>query len=155
MSGYPSLRASPGTVAGYRSCFSIHTTEVPVEISRRVVQINEYELTGSPDAFVDAITALARRTEAEGHPGVLSYQFFVNRELGSAGATIIYENGAAWLAHHQLAYQWEEMPVLQSTVALQRLTLFGPLGDELHNWLADAEISYIHYDTFAAGFVRG
>ena len=121
---------------------------------QQTIQINEYDLVDTPTAFTESIAAVARRTEAEGHPGVLGYFFYVNADEQTGGATIIYENAEAWIAHHRIAYQWEEMPAFQATVELKRLTLMGPLNDELEAWLTDAGAVYTHYDTPAAGFTR-
>jgi hypothetical protein len=123
-------------------------------LERRIVNINEYDLTGTADEYLEAIGALAARTEREGHPGVLAYQFYVNRAESTAGATIVYEDAEAWVAHHELAYQWEEMPTLQATVSLKRLTLLGPLNKAMRQWISRAGFSFTHYDTLAAGFVR-
>ena len=120
----------------------------------QVIQVTHYNLVQSSDAFVAAIQALAKRTEAEGHPGVLGYKFFVNTSAETAGAVITYTDANAWFAHHQIAYQWEEMPKLQATVKLQSLALFGPLDEEVEAWIQKAGLSYTHYDTLAAGFVR-
>jgi hypothetical protein len=125
-----------------------------MQVSRQVVNVNEYDLKGSPDEFVAAIGALARRTEAEGHPGVGVYQFYANRAEGTAAAVIVYEDSDAWLAHHRIAYQWEEMPALQATVSLTRLTLLGPLSEEVESWISGAGLTFTHYDELAAGFVR-
>jgi quinol monooxygenase YgiN len=127
---------------------------MPDDLSTQVIQITHYSLVQSRDAFVAAIQALARRTEAEGHPGVLGYRFYANTDTQTAGAVITYADASAWLAHHQIAYQWEEMPKLQATVKLQSLALFGPLSEEVENWIQKTGISYTHYDLPAAGFVR-
>ena len=123
-------------------------------LSSQVVQVTHYNLVQSRDAFIAAIQALAKRTEAEGHPGVLGYKFFVNTKTETAGAVITYADANAWFAHHQIAYQWEEMPQLQATVKLQSLTLVGPLNEEVEAWIQKAGLSYTHYDLLAAGFVR-
>jgi hypothetical protein len=125
-----------------------------MSIDQQTIQINEYDLLDTPEAFSKAIAAVARRTETEGHPGVVGYFFYVNAEENTGGATILYENAEAWIAHHQIAYQWEEMPAFQATVKLKRLTLLGPLNDELETWLTNAGAVYTHYDTLAAGFTR-
>lgn len=125
-----------------------------MNVDRRVVQVNEYELQTSADVYVAAIEALAKRTEAEGHRGVLVYQFYVDNNADTAGAVIVYDDADAWAEHHQMAYQWEEMPALQSCVSLQRLTLFGPLTPAIKVSLATAGIAYVHYESFAAGFFR-
>jgi hypothetical protein len=44
------------------------------------------------------------------------------------------------------------MAALQATVSLRRLTMFGPLSDELAAWLSKANLEYIHYESWAAGF---
>lgn len=126
-----------------------------MQVGQQVVNVNEYELRATPDEFIEAISALARRTEADGHPGVLLYQFYVNPEQETAGAVIVYSDAAAWLAHHHMAYEWEEMASLQATVALQRLTILGPLDQEVEDWLGEAGLSFTHYTTIAAGFMRG
>lgn len=123
-------------------------------IEHELIQINEYDLTGEADAYADAIARLADRTEREGSAGVLQYRFYVDQTSRAAGATIIYADADAWRAHHDLAYQWEEMGELQSTVQLKRLTLFGPLTRDAEQWLANAGISYSHYPDPAAQFVR-
>jgi hypothetical protein len=123
-------------------------------LSTQVVQVTHYNLVQSRDAYIAAIQALAKRTEAEGHAGVLEYRFFANTNTEAAGAVITYVDASAWLAHHQIAYQWEEMSQLQSTVQLQSLALFGPLNEGIEAWLSKAGLSYTHYDLLAAGFVR-
>ena len=123
-------------------------------LSTQVVQVTHYKLVQPRDAFITAIQALAKRTEAEGHPGVLGYKFFANTQTETAGAVITYADANAWFAHHQIAYQWEEMPQLQATVKLQSLALFGPLNEEVEAWIQKAGLSYTHYDLLAAGFDR-
>jgi hypothetical protein len=125
-------------------------------LEHQIVNVNEYELVDTPEAFTAAISALARRTEAEGHPGVLAYRFYVSADAQLASATIVYEDADAWLGHHRIAYTWPEMPALQATVRLQRLTFLGPFNDALAEWVSDAGITVplVHIDTFAAGFVR-
>lgn len=125
-----------------------------MDASKQIVQVNEYNLVEPADAFVAAISALAQRTREEGHPDVLSYHFYVNRDEKTAGATIAYADADAWLGHHEIAYQWDEMPALQATVSLKRLTLLGPFNEELQQRLTNAEIAFTHYDTHAAGFSR-
>ena len=66
---------------------------------RMIINVNEYELVDTAEAYAEAITALAERTEREGHPGVLSYRFYVNEGKGTAGATIVYADADAWVAH--------------------------------------------------------
>ena len=122
------------------------------DTNRQFIQENENALNHGADAFVAAISALARRTEAEGHPGVLSYRFYVNRSENTAGATIVYADADAWVGHHRMAYEWDEMPALQATVALTGLTIFGPINDEMRDLAAG--FTYTHYDEFAAGFAR-
>jgi hypothetical protein len=117
-----------------------------------MIQVNEYSLSDTADAYVSAIGALARRAESEGHPGVLSYRFYVNRSENSAGATIVYADADAWVAHHRMAYQWDEMGALQATISLEGLLIFGPINDEMREMAAG--ISYTHYDDYAAGFAR-
>lgn len=123
-------------------------------IDQQIVNVNEYELAESADEFVAAIDALAQRTEREGEPGVLRYQFYVNPEENRATAAIVYRDADAWLEHHRLAYEWPEMAALQATVALQRLTFLGPLNDEIEAMAAGIDVPIARCDTLAAGFSR-
>lgn len=125
-----------------------------MDLDTQVIQVNEYDLAADSASYVAAITQLAARTEQEGDPGVLEYRFFVDRARGTAGATIVYADADAWKRHHELAYQWEEMSALQSTVTLNRLTILGPLGAAVEGWLTGAGISFVHYPDSAAAFVR-
>lgn len=123
-------------------------------LANQVIQVNQYNLVQSREAYIAAIQALAQRTEEEGHSGVIAYKFFADTNTETAGAVITYVDAGAWLAHHEIAYQWEEMPQLQATVQLQRLTLFGPLNERIKARLTEAELSYTHYDLLAGGFIR-
>jgi quinol monooxygenase YgiN len=120
----------------------------------QIVNINEYRLAADPDRFVEAISAVAERTETEGEPGVLRYQFYVNRDDNSAVATIVYRDAEAWLAHHRMAYEWPEMAAFQSTVQLERLTFLGPLNDEVEAMASGVSVPVSYCDTLAAGFAR-
>ncbi len=120
----------------------------------QIVNVNEYRLAASADEFVSAIGALARRTEAEGEPGVLRYQFYVNRDEQAAVAAIVYRSADAWLEHHRVAYTWPEMAALQATVTLERLTFLGPLNDEIEAMAAGIDVPIARCDTLAAGFAR-
>lgn len=57
--------------------------------------LNLYTLTDRADDFRVAIERLAARVCDEGHPGVLSYRFFVNTAEKTARAVIDYENASA------------------------------------------------------------
>jgi len=120
----------------------------------QIVNINEYRLAADPDRFVEAISAVAERTETEGEPGVLRYQFYVNRDDNSAVATIVYRDAEAWLAHHRMAYEWPEMAAFQSTVQLERLTFLGPLNEEVEAMASGVNVPVSYCDTLAAGFAR-
>ena len=125
-----------------------------MSIADQIVNVNEYELAARPDEFIGAIEALARRTEADGEAGVLRYQFYVNADEGSAVATIVYRDAAAWIDHHQLAYTWPEMAALQATVQLKRLTFLGPLNDEIEEMASGIPVPVARCPTLAAGFAR-
>ena len=125
-----------------------------MSIDQQIVNVNEYRLAGTTAEFVDAITALARRTEAEGEQGVLRYQFYVNADEGTAAATIVYRDADAWLDHHRLAYTWPEMTALQALVELQRITFLGPLTDEIEAMASGITAPVSRADTLAAGFAR-
>jgi quinol monooxygenase YgiN len=125
-----------------------------MSIDAQIINVNEYRLEATADEFVEAITALAARTEAEGERGVLRYQFYVDPDEGTAGATIVYSDAAAWLEHHRLAYTWPEMGALQATVELQRLTFMGPLNDEIEAMASTVPVPVVRYASLAAGFSR-
>ncbi len=118
--------------------------------------LNTYTLRGTAADFTAAIAALAARVAAEGHPGVLSYRFFVSADLGQARAVIDYADPAAWIGHHDISMTWPEMRDLHSVAQLSHATFLGPMTDDIRRWLtgsgltAEIESGY----SAAAGFVR-
>jgi hypothetical protein len=118
--------------------------------------LNVYRLTGSADAFREAIGRLADRVEREGHPGVRGYRFFVNDDDGVARAVIDYDGPDAWLGHHDIAMGWPEMAALHGVATLSEITFLGPLTPEIEAWIASstltARISGGY--RFASGFQR-
>ena len=64
-------------------------------LAKQIVNLNEYDLTGTPEAFTETISALATKTEAEGHKGVLRYAFYVDVASGTAAANTVAERSDA------------------------------------------------------------
>ncbi len=118
--------------------------------------LNRYRLTGSAEAFEAAIERLATRVEAEGHPGVLSYRFFVNPAEASARAVIDYDSPAAWVGHHNIAMGWPEMAALHAVATLDEVIFLGPLTPEIERWIAGSTLTarIRHGYRFASGFRR-
>ena len=125
-----------------------------MSIESQITNVNEYQLVVPPNEFVEAISALARRTEEEGVRGVLRYQFYVNSDGDRAMAIIVYRDADAWVEHHRLAYTWPEMATLQASVRLTGLTFLGSLSDEIDAMASGIEVPVTHYDSLAAGFAR-
>ena len=127
-----------------------------MSMSQQIININEYELLTNEADFSAAMEAVAERTERESHPGVLSYQFFVDGASNRTSASITYADADAWVAHHEMAYGWDEMPAFQKNVRLTRASLFGPLNDHMRSMLESAKLpcEVFHVSTHAAGFVR-
>ena len=125
-------------------------------LAKHIVNLNEYDLTGTPEAFTEAITALVTKTEAEGHKGVLRYAFYTDAASGTAAANIVYADANAWIDHHKMVYDWPEMPAFQATVKLRRITFLGPFNQAMQDWLDAASIAVplIRLDNLAAGFER-
>ena len=118
--------------------------------------LNNYELRQGPEAFERAIIALAKRVEAEGHPGVLSYRFFVNPAENSAQVVIDYEDPGAWIGHHEIAMGWPEMTALHAVAHLAEVTFLGALTAEIESWIATSTLTarIRRGNRFAAGFRR-
>ena len=74
--------------------------------------LNLYTLRNGAGPFTAAITALAKRVEAEGERGILSYRFFVHQDGTTARAVIDYATPEAWIGHHDIAMDWPEMRAL-------------------------------------------
>lgn len=118
--------------------------------------LNLYTLTGSSGEFRATIERLVGRVREEGHPGVLSYRFFVNEAEASARAVIDYENAAAWIGHHDIAMDWPEMAGLHAVARLSEVTFLGVLTPEIQSWIANSQLTaqIRHGNSFAAGFRR-
>jgi hypothetical protein len=118
--------------------------------------LNHYTLSGSPPAFAEAISRLCTRVRDEGHPGVLSYRFFVNAQDSTARAVIDYENAAAWIGHHDIAMPWPEMQAMQAVATLDEVVFLGELTPEIAAWIAGSALKarIRQGNSFAAGFRR-
>jgi hypothetical protein len=121
--------------------------------------LNHYRLLGPAGDFVAAISALSRRVEAEGHPGIRGYRFFVSDTgpgLGRARAVIDYVDAAAWIGHHDLAMGWPEMKALHLAARLEDVVFLGPVAPQIHAWLANASLTARLEEGYslAAGFER-
>jgi len=118
--------------------------------------LNCYTLNSTDEAFIAATSALAARVEVEGHPGVLSYRFFVNVAEGTGRAVIDYANAAAWIGHHEIAMGWPEMKALHAAATLSEVTFLGEVAQEIRDWLgASALKARIHEgNILAARFSR-
>ena len=125
-------------------------------MKQRLTILNLYELKASPDHFSRAIDALARRVEAEGDPGVLSYRFFVNASEWTARGVIDYSNPAAWIGHHDIAMGWPEMSALHDVAALPEVVFLGAMTSEIQDRIDKSSLSArirCGY-AFAGGFQR-
>lgn len=118
--------------------------------------LNRYNLTATPEDFEHAIQSLASRVERQGHPGVLSYRFFVNAADMSARAVIDYSDANAWIGHHDIAMGWDEMKLLHSVAELAEVTFLGPLTPQIEKWIASSSLTAVirHGNEYAAGFRR-
>ncbi|WP_417684211.1 hypothetical protein [Roseibium sp.] len=118
--------------------------------------LNLYRLTLGASEFTRAITALSKRVEREGHPGVLGYRFFVNGHEKTARAVVDYRDANAWIGHHDIAMAWPEMKALHSVASLTDVTFLGDLTPEIQDWIDRSSLkARVHSgNRFAAGFVR-
>lgn len=119
-----------------------------------ITVVNRYRLTAGAEAFVAAVTALARRVKAEGHPGVRSYRFFC--ALNEGRAVVTYADPDAWVGHHDIAMGWPEMAALRAVSELKEIALHGPLSDAMRAWLDKAGLlgRLSHMGEAVAGFQR-
>lgn len=118
--------------------------------------LNRYELSADPQSARAAFAALAARVEGEGHPGVLSYRFFVNDGSATARAVIDYAGPEAWIGHHDIAMAWPQMRALHGLARLAEVTFLGPVTPEILDWLAASPLTARVETGFtaAAGFRR-
>ncbi len=115
-----------------------------------------YTLRGDPAAAAAAIEGLARRVEAEGHPGVLSYRFWLDPAQGTVRAIVDYADAGARIGHHDIAMGWPEMAAVHAAATLNDITFLGPLSPEVMAWFAASSLTArIHHGYRAiAGFRR-
>jgi hypothetical protein len=119
--------------------------------------LNQYTLTAGAEAFRLAITRLADRVQREGHPGLLTYRFFIDAEGATARAVVDYRDAEAWIGHHDLAMPWPEMAALHAVARLSQVTFLGAVSPEITAWIAGSSLraQITQGYSFAAGFRRG
>jgi hypothetical protein len=101
----------------------------------QITVVNHYRLLSGRDGFVAAVTALARRVEAEGHDGVLDYRFYCGAEDQECRAVVRYRDAEAWVGHHDLAMGWPEMGAFRAVAALESVDLHGPVTASMQIWI--------------------
>ncbi|WP_291838114.1 hypothetical protein [Limimaricola sp.] len=113
-------------------------------------------MRGSAEDFVAATQALADRVRREGHPGVLSYRFWVDAASAQGRAVIDYADAAAWTGHHDIAMDWPEMAALHEAAALSEVTFLGKVTPEILAWMADGPLHARLIEGYvpSAGFAR-
>ncbi len=118
--------------------------------------LNLYMLRNGAGPFTAAITALAKRVEAEGERGILSYRFFVAEDGTTARAVIDYATPAAWIGHHDIAMGWPEMRALHGVAELAEVTFLGKVTPEITEWINGSGLTADVHGGFApaAGFSR-
>jgi hypothetical protein len=118
--------------------------------------LNRYRLISDGPSFRAAIETLAERVEAEGHPGVQFYRFFLQPGTSVCQAVITYSGPEAWIGHHEIAMQWPEMRALHKVAILEEVTFLGPYTAEIQDWLAGSSLKAVIRSGFesVAGFVR-
>lgn len=99
-----------------------------------------YRLSGPRAVAQAAITALARRVEAEGDPGVLAYRFYADEADTTVRAVVDYRDGAAWVRHHELAMNWPQMAAWHALASLEEVLFLGDPGDGVRAWLEGSPI---------------
>ncbi len=121
-----------------------------------ITVVNRYALRAEAGAFVAAVMALARRVEAEGHPGVLSYRFYCPEGATEARAVVRYNGPDAWIGHHDIAMGWPEMAAFRAAADLIAVDLHGSMSDGIIRWIERAGLSGVfrHHGTVVAGFDR-
>jgi hypothetical protein len=121
-----------------------------------ITVVNSYRITAGRDAFVAAVTALARRVQAEGHPGVLEYRFHCPTDSSKGHAVVRYRDPDAWVGHHDLAMGWPEMTALRASSDLVEIALFGPFTPSMQAWCDRMGLAakVRHHGEPFAGFCR-
>jgi thiosulfate/3-mercaptopyruvate sulfurtransferase len=121
----------------------------------QIVQVAEYEVTGDPDAFLEAIEAVAARVEAEGVETMRRYTFYLDREARTVVSVIVHDGPASWVRHHEMLDRWhDEFARLKQTVHQTRLRLMGPVSPEMRAWLDARGVRYEAEWRPAGGFLR-
>jgi thiosulfate/3-mercaptopyruvate sulfurtransferase len=127
----------------------------PDRIGSQIVQIAEYEVTGDPDAFLEAIEAVTARVEVEGVGTMIRYSFYLDREAGKVVSVIVHDGPASWVRHHEMLDRWhDEFARLKQTFRQTRLRLMGPVSPEMRAWLDGHGVGYEAGWRPAAGFER-
>ena len=115
-----------------------------------------FETTDGTPAFVEAIGAVASRMEKEGHPGLLSYNFYVEPGQSQGEAVLIYENADALVENHEIIGGWPELAAVGAVSRVTGTSFLGPRTPELDAWIAAKAFPFEvgRFGTHAAGFVR-
>jgi hypothetical protein len=115
-----------------------------------------YRRTAPAAVFAEAAAALSARVEGQGHPGVLSYRFFVDDGSPEARAIVDYRDTDAWLGHHALIGPWPELAALRAAAELTEVRFLGEVSAAMLAWLSGSGLrATVHHGARpVAGFAR-
>ena len=114
------------------------------------------DLTKGKGAFEPFIKGLAKKMEIDGHGGLIGYNVYFDEADDAAVFVITYENADAFLAHHDIISDWEEIPHGMSRSQGTGMACLGPRTPSLNEWISSRPFPFKVdlFDHHAAGFLR-
>jgi hypothetical protein len=119
-----------------------------------VTLVEVLELTRPFDEFEVAISAAARRLEAEGIRELVTLQFYATPGSTEAGAILTFSDRERVMEHIKLISGWEEFDRFFATVRPLDVRVYGKLGAEAEGWVRQFGVLSKTFDAHVAGFVR-
>lgn len=114
------------------------------------------DLTKGKDAFEPFVKDLARKMETDGHSGLIGYNVYFDEADDAAVFVITYENADAFLAHHEIIGNWEEIPHGMTMSQVTGMAFLGPRTPPLDDWISSRPFPFKVglFNHHAAGFLR-
>jgi hypothetical protein len=106
------------------------------------------------EEFEAAISAAARRLEAEGVKELVTLQFYATPGATEVGAILTFSDRERMMEHISMISGWEEFEKFFATVKPLDVRVYGKLGPEAERWVRQFGVLSKVFEAHVAGFVR-
>jgi hypothetical protein len=127
---------------------------MPTAACEYVTLVEVLELTRPYEELAAAVSAAAKRLEAEGIRELVTLQFYSDPGSTEVGAILTFSDREQLMRHIKMITEWEEFTNFFQTVKPIDVRVYGKLSAEAKEWIGQFGVLSRSFVEHVAGFVR-